>query len=103
MLRRVKAYLDEVCELDDPRSRGKGLTGDLAGDWRYRIGDYRVLVRSATMTWSSSRSRSGTDPAYTEHPRHVAASRARYDAPASAGLETRCPACPISRSVMSQG
>lgn len=44
MLRRVKAYLDEVCELDDPRSRGKGLTGDLAGYWRYHIGDYRVLV-----------------------------------------------------------
>ena len=43
VLRRVKAYLDEVCELDDPRSRGKGLTGDLAGYWRYRIGDYRVL------------------------------------------------------------
>ena len=44
VLRRVKAYLDEVCELDDPRSRGKGLTGDLAGYWRYRISDYRVLV-----------------------------------------------------------
>ena len=44
VLRRVKAYLDEVCELDDPRSRGKGLAGDLAGYWRYRIGDYRVLV-----------------------------------------------------------
>ena len=43
-LRRVKAYLDEVCDLDDPRSRGKGLTGDLAGYWRYRIGGYRVLV-----------------------------------------------------------
>ncbi len=40
----VKAYLDEVCELEDPRSRGKGLTGDLAGYWRYRVGDYRVLV-----------------------------------------------------------
>lgn len=44
VLRRVKAYLDEVCELDDPRSRGKGLTGDLDDYWRYRIGDYRVLV-----------------------------------------------------------
>ena len=44
VLRRVKAYLDEVCDLDDPRSRGKGLTGELAGYWRYRIGDYRVLV-----------------------------------------------------------
>lgn len=44
VLRRVKVYLDEVCELDDPRSRGKGLTGELAGYWRYRVGDYRVLV-----------------------------------------------------------
>jgi mRNA interferase RelE/StbE len=44
VLRRVKAYLDEVCELDDPRSRGKGLTGDLSGYGRYRIGDHRVLV-----------------------------------------------------------
>lgn len=44
VLRRVRAYLDAVCELDDPRSRGRGLTGDLVGYWRYRIGDYRVLV-----------------------------------------------------------
>lgn len=44
VLRRVKANLDEVCELEDPRSRGKGLTGDLAGYWRYRVGAYRVLV-----------------------------------------------------------
>lgn len=42
--RRVDAYVDEVCDLDDPRSRGKALTGDLAGYWRYRIGDFRVLV-----------------------------------------------------------
>lgn len=27
-----------------PRQRGKGLTGDLAGYWRYRIGDWRVVV-----------------------------------------------------------
>lgn len=44
VLRRIKVYLDEVCELDDPRQRGKGLSGDLAGYWRYRIGDYRVIV-----------------------------------------------------------
>lgn len=44
VLRRVKAYLDEVCELEDPRSRGKGLSADLAGYWRYRVGDYRVIV-----------------------------------------------------------
>lgn len=43
-LRRIRGYLDEVCEFDDPRSRGKGLSGPLAGYWRYRIGDHRVIV-----------------------------------------------------------
>ena len=44
VLRRIKTYLDEVCELEDTRARGKGLTGDLVGYWRYRIGVYRVIV-----------------------------------------------------------
>ena len=44
VLRRIRASLDQVCELEDPRSRGKGLSGDLAGYWRYRVGDYRILV-----------------------------------------------------------
>ncbi len=43
-LLRVKSYLEAVCELDDPRVRGKSLSGDLGGYWRYRIGDYRVIV-----------------------------------------------------------
>ena len=43
-LRPIKAYLTEVIELEDPRSRGRGLTGNLSGYWRYRIGDYRVIV-----------------------------------------------------------
>jgi mRNA interferase RelE/StbE len=43
-LRRIKAYLDELVELEDPRSRGRGLSADIAGYWRYRIGDYRVVV-----------------------------------------------------------
>lgn len=41
--RRIVAYLDEVSALDDPRDRGKGLAGERAGLWRYRVGDYRVL------------------------------------------------------------
>ncbi|MFZ2964507.1 MAG: type II toxin-antitoxin system RelE/ParE family toxin [Rhodoglobus sp.] len=41
--RRIVDYLDEVAALDNPRDRGKGLTGDRAGIWRYRIGDHRVL------------------------------------------------------------
>lgn len=32
----------EGCE--NPRHFGKGLTGDRAGEWRYRIGDYRIIV-----------------------------------------------------------
>ena len=27
----------------DPRAHGKGLTANLSGKWRYRVGDYRVL------------------------------------------------------------
>jgi mRNA interferase RelE/StbE len=45
-LRRIKRYLDEVVELEDPRDRdrGRGLTANLSTYWRYRIGDYRVIV-----------------------------------------------------------
>lgn len=44
VLLRIRVYLDEVCRLDDPRQRGKGLSGDLSGYWRYRIGDWRVVA-----------------------------------------------------------
>lgn len=27
----------------DPRQHGKGLTANRSGQWRYRIGDYRVI------------------------------------------------------------
>ena len=27
----------------NPRQHGKGLTGDKSGQWRYRIGDYRLI------------------------------------------------------------
>lgn len=29
---------------DDPRQYGKGLTGNRSGEWRYRIGNYRILT-----------------------------------------------------------
>lgn len=32
----------EGCE--DPRQHGKGLTANRSGQWRYRIGDYRLLA-----------------------------------------------------------
>ena len=28
---------------DDPRAHGKGLTANQTGQWRYRIGDYRLI------------------------------------------------------------
>jgi mRNA interferase RelE/StbE len=43
--RRVMAYLEEVGTLDDPRQRGKALTANHAGVWRYRVGDYRILAQ----------------------------------------------------------
>jgi mRNA interferase RelE/StbE len=43
--RRILDYMDVVGALDNPRSRGKGLTGELQGIWRYRVGNYRVLCQ----------------------------------------------------------
>ena len=43
--RRVMAYLEEVEKLDDPRQRGKGLTANHTGVWRYRVGDHRILAQ----------------------------------------------------------
>ena len=33
-----------LSECDNPRRNGKPLTGDFKGLWRYRIGDYRLIV-----------------------------------------------------------
>ena len=42
--KRIAAYLVDVAQLPDPRLRGKALTGTHRGTWRYRIGDYRIIV-----------------------------------------------------------
>ena len=33
----------EGCE--NPRMHGKGLTADKTGQWRYRVGDYRIIAQ----------------------------------------------------------
>ena len=43
--RRVLSYLEDIESLEDPRLRGKGLTANHSGVWRYRVGDYRVLAQ----------------------------------------------------------
>lgn len=40
---RILDELDEIAALDDSRSRGKALVGNLAGLWRYRVDDYRII------------------------------------------------------------
>jgi mRNA interferase RelE/StbE len=41
---RIGAYLQEVVSsCGDPRERGKALSANRVGLWRYRVGDYRVI------------------------------------------------------------
>ncbi len=42
---RITRVLTEIAQLDNPRQRGHALVGGYADHWRYRIGDYRVIVR----------------------------------------------------------
>ena len=40
----VKAWIEKnLVDCKDPRVHGKGLTADRSGQWRYRIGDYRLI------------------------------------------------------------
>ena len=50
--RDIVRALEEIAQLQNPRSRGKVLTGNLQGLWRYRVGDYRVIcdIRSKQLT-----------------------------------------------------
>ena len=42
--RRIRNYMNRnVAPLDTPRQRGRALTGPMAGLWRYRVGNYRVV------------------------------------------------------------
>ncbi len=44
--RAIITYLDErIAGEEDPRRFGKGLKATLAGLWRYRVGDYRILCQ----------------------------------------------------------
>ena len=46
MQRRIFRYLNErIATAQDPRYFGKALIHELAGLWRYRVGDYRILCR----------------------------------------------------------
>ena len=40
--KQIKSYLNRVT--DNPRTKGKALVANRTGQWRYRIGAYRVIV-----------------------------------------------------------
>ncbi|MDO5085329.1 MAG: type II toxin-antitoxin system RelE/ParE family toxin [Erysipelotrichaceae bacterium] len=41
----IKSWIDKnLVGCDEPRLHGKGLTANRSGQWRYRIGDYRILA-----------------------------------------------------------
>lgn len=43
---KIREFIDkELPEMSNPRSKGKALSGDLKGLWRYRIGDYRLICQ----------------------------------------------------------
>ena len=42
--RMIKGWIDKnLIGTENPRQHGKGLTADRSGQWRYRIGDYRLI------------------------------------------------------------
>jgi len=42
---RIASTLKAISKFENPRDRGIAMTGEWAGHWRYRIGDYRVIAR----------------------------------------------------------
>lgn len=44
--RMIKAWIEKnLVDSTDPRQHGKGLTANRSGQWRYRIGDYRLICQ----------------------------------------------------------
>jgi mRNA interferase RelE/StbE len=50
--KKIFAYLEErIAGEEDPRRFGKPLKANLAGLWRYRVGDYRIICRVQDNDW----------------------------------------------------
>ena len=42
----IKAWINKnLVGTDNPRAHGKGLTSNRSSQWRYRIGDYRLICQ----------------------------------------------------------
>ena len=45
--RMIKSWIDKnLVNCADPRQHGKALTANRSGQWRYRIGDYRLICQN---------------------------------------------------------
>ena len=41
----IKSWIEEnLIGTTEPRRHGKGLTSNRSGQWRYRVGDYRIIA-----------------------------------------------------------
>ena len=41
----IKGWIEKnLIDCENPRAHGKGLTANRSGQWRYRIGDYRLIA-----------------------------------------------------------
>ncbi|MCH5193275.1 MAG: type II toxin-antitoxin system RelE/ParE family toxin [Oscillospiraceae bacterium] len=43
-MKMLKVWIEKnLVNCEDPRAQGKALTAEQVGEWRYRIGDYRLI------------------------------------------------------------
>ena len=41
----ILAWIEKnLVDCENPRQHGKGLTANRSGEWRYRVGDYRIIA-----------------------------------------------------------
>lgn len=45
----IVRYMDQIGDLEEPRARGKALSANLKGFWRYRVGDIRIICEIVDM------------------------------------------------------
>ena len=43
-IKKMDSSTSNLINTENPRIKGKALTSDLKGLWRYRVGDYRILA-----------------------------------------------------------
>lgn len=48
----IKYITERLISAEDPRRFGKPLSGNLAGFWRYRVRDYRIICQIIDQEWT---------------------------------------------------